>query len=53
MNSDQSCRGKLAELNEKVTHLERQLDFLEASVNGAANQVAIPAEFEESRATNS
>lgn len=38
---DQSCRGKLAELNEKVTHLERQMEFLEASINGAANQAAV------------
>lgn len=34
--TDQSCRGKIAELNEKVTHLERQIDFLEASINGQA-----------------
>lgn len=32
---DQSCRGKLAELNEKVTTLEKQMDFLEASINHA------------------
>lgn len=52
-NIDQSCRGKLAELNQKVTHLERELDFLEASINGAANQVAVSSEFEESRGSNS
>lgn len=32
---DQSCRGKLAELNEKVIHLERKLDFYEAAIVGA------------------
>lgn len=40
LSQDQSCRGKLAELNEKVTSLERQLEYLEASINGAANQIA-------------
>lgn len=36
MYPDQSCRGKLAELNEKVTNLERQIDYLESCIQGAA-----------------
>lgn len=30
--ADMSCRSKLAQLNEKLTTLERRIDFLESSV---------------------
>lgn len=36
---DQSCRGKLAELNEKLTHLERQIEFLEAATTQTTNSM--------------
>lgn len=33
MASDMSCRSRLAVLNEKLTTLERRIDYLEACIN--------------------
>lgn len=32
MVTDMSCRGRLAVLNEKITRLERKIEYLEARV---------------------
>lgn len=32
-SSDMSCRSRLAALNEKLTTLERRIDYLEACIN--------------------
>ena len=34
---DQSCRGKIALINERLTKLERSVDWLEATVNREGN----------------
>uniref|UniRef100_A0A674K6P6 BRICK1 subunit of SCAR/WAVE actin nucleating complex n=1 Tax=Terrapene triunguis TaxID=2587831 RepID=A0A674K6P6_9SAUR len=37
---DMSCRSRLATLNEKLTALERRIEYIEARVRGRAGEVA-------------
>lgn len=39
MVSDMSCRSRLAVLNEKLTTLERRIDYLEACINKDSDNV--------------
>nr|XP_032641277.1 protein BRICK1 [Chelonoidis abingdonii] len=38
---DMSCRSRLATLNEKLTALERRIEYIEARVRGRAGEVTL------------
>lgn len=42
---DLSCRSKLAVLNEKLSTLERKIDYLEACVSTSALLITAPAQM--------
>lgn len=43
--TDMSCRSRLAELNEKITALERKVEYVEASVSFYVDMVLLEDNF--------